>query len=208
MAGEQAGLQAQQAQRVIGMHALARTAALQPVPAVGIEPGWQVNRQHRCRCGMQGIDTGLQGGGRRATGPDAEQRINRQVMGSQCCREGRADGDTCRHGLGVGSARIFRQPKWVGQQGDFHLAPPGLQQRGSLQAVAAIVARTAGDPEALCMGRQGAGEPGGSQAGALHQGMRRQLLHPGLFDLAAAGNPVQGQTPGQGAGMQAGQCNR
>ena len=58
------------------------------------------------------------------------------------------------------------------------------------------------------MGRQGAGEPGGSQAGALHQGMRRQLLHPGLFDLAAAGNPVQGQTPGQGAGMQAGQCNR
>ena len=75
MAGEQAGLQAQQAQGVIGMHALARTAALQPVPAVGIEPGWQVNRQHRCRCGMQGIDTGLQGGGRRATGPDAEQRI-------------------------------------------------------------------------------------------------------------------------------------
>ena len=54
----------------------------------------------------------------------------------------------------MGGACVVRQALRFGQQRDLDLMSPALQQCGRLQAVAAVVARSAGDPDALRMRRE------------------------------------------------------
>jgi len=95
----------------------------------------------------------------------------------------------------------------VGQSGrvalpaDRHLCLRQLrpQQGRCQQAVAAIVARSAGDPDPARMGLQRPGQGGDRMGGALHQVVRRQAGERGPFYRPARGAAVQREW-GQAAG--------
>ena len=108
----------------------------------------------------------------RASSADAEQGIDGQVVVARAASartrtpaSARALQRSARHP----AAGLPRR-----REGDDGVEPAPLQLRRRLEAVAAVVAGPAGDPDRAGMRRQCHGEPRDRQAGALHQRVRRQ----------------------------------
>ena len=92
-----------------------------------------------------------------------------------------------------GGAGVVRQAlRIIPGPAQVHGFAPVVQVQGSLHAVTAVVAGSAGDPDTPCVRRHGQCQLRHRQSGALHQHIRRQVLHRGLLDAARAGGVVQG----------------
>jgi len=132
-----------------------------------------------------------------AGGADAEQCVDGEIEAP-----GRRLGEV-HPGVACALQRRLRvggQPGFVADAGDDRRKAALAELRRGFEAVAAVVARSAGDPDRARLGRHGHGQPGHGESRALHQRVRRQQRGGRLLDAACRGNVEQ---VGDGRGVDA-----
>ena len=195
---EQSGLEREQAQRV-ARPARQQLEGVAPAAAVGVESAGQVHAQNGRAGLLQRPHPVRHDAGFESAAAQSQQRVDPEV---ECLGWRIAEGD-------AGAARLLQREAGVVGQAVFLAMPADedsgsrqlpLQQGSRQQAVAAVVARAAGDPDHARVRVEGARERGDGSSGALHQLVRWQPGQRGLFEPAAAGAAVQRQVAGQGGG--------
>ena len=195
LAGEQARLQAQQAQGVVGAYRRVGRAGKQGA-GVSVQACGNVHGQHRRGPGVHMLYPLRHLARWGAGAAQAQQGVDGEVGGGQGVGRFSLQHHagllrTGQRSTGIGGCRLC-----VAEPGHPHCFAPAVQVQGSLQPVAAVVAGAAGHPDGACMGRHRQRQPRHGQAGALHQGVLWQAVQGEPFDLAAGlGVP---QRPGLG----------
>ena len=120
--------------------------------------------------------------------PNAKQSVNRKIILRRWFSSEGHTSLTCslQRQQGIGGAVGF-----VPQPSHHRVAPPQFQMQGRFQAVAAVVARAASQPNRLRVRGDGTGQLCHGQTSALHQGVRVKLRRCSLLDTSRGGYAVQ-----------------
>ena len=184
--GEEAGLEAEKSQRVIGAHGAAPDS-----PAVAVEPARHVERQPGAGHGI-----GLRNPAGFVAGDVARQAHPEQTVDDQAetlrRRDVRQDLPAVFAPGGPGACGIRRQPGRVGAADDGDAAALCREVPRGDQRVAAVVARAGEDQDRFArFAGQGARQFGGGRARFLHQRVVGMRVRPVPVDFADVGGGEQ-----------------